>query len=396
MNVDDFTGLAGRVSGKGADAWEVHHIAQARIDAGDDVLILSIGEDVAARTPEHIVDACIESVQRGRHHYSDMVGERKLREAIVDHHSKLSGQQLTADNCVVFAGAQNALFAASSCLLETGDEAIVIEPYYSTYPATFTAGGAKLVTLTAKAENGFLPDLEELKVAITPATKVIVLNSPNNPSGATIDEVLTRDIVAIARQHDLWILSDEVYSDFVFEGKHVSPASYMDVEEKCVIVSSLSKSHRMSGWRIGWAIGPKVLCETFERLALCMMYGLPTFTQDAAIPALNGPQEETKAMVAEYGARAKLVEEVLSNLSRLRVNSPNAGMFMMLDVRDLTPDSKEFCLKLLEKSAISTLPCASFGDHFDGFVRMSLCASREELLRASEAIADLARNWDLP
>lgn len=393
MTAHQFTALAKRVSGKGSDAWEVHRIAQERARAGDDILILSIGEDVGARTPDHIVDACVDSVREGRHHYSDMIGERKLREAIVAHHHALTEQELAVPNCVVFAGAQNALFAASACLLEAGDEVIVVEPYYSTYPATFMAGGAKMISLPARAENGFLPSVSEIEAKLSSKTKALVINSPNNPSGATIGDDLVQDIVTLARKHDLWLISDEVYSDFVFEGQHVSPAAHMSVEEKCVVVSSLSKSHRMSGWRVGWAIGPAELCETFERLALCMMYGMPMFTQDAATTALTGPQEATVEMVAEYGRKAKAVEECLSNLPNLRVNSPKAGMFMMLDVRDLTPDAKDFSLRLLKQSGISTLPCGSFGESVQGFVRMSLCSTEEKLRWASGEIAKLARDW---
>lgn len=394
MQMSDFTGLATRVSGKGADAWEVHRIAQERKDDGADILILSIGEDVASRTPDHVVEACVESLNNGRHHYAHMVGQPELRQAIADHHHGLTGQDLTKDNCVVFAGAQNALYAVSSCLLEAGDEVIVLEPYYSTYPATFTANGAKMVTLVAKAENGFQPDIAEIKAAITPATKALVINSPANPSGAVFAPDIVEQIADVVRAHDLWLISDEVYSDFVFEGRHVSPASYMGVDEKCVVVSSLSKSHRMAGWRIGWAIGPKLLCEVFERFALCSMYGMPMFTQDAATVALTGPQTETRTMVAEYGVRANLVVEALSNLPRFRVGAPKAGMFVMLDVRELTPNGTEFSMRLLDQSGIATLPCGSFGEHFGGFVRMSLCASQEKLSWACGEIARLVKSWD--
>ncbi|MEM1197705.1 MAG: pyridoxal phosphate-dependent aminotransferase [Pseudomonadota bacterium] len=394
MEMADFSSLANRVSGKGADAWEVHRIAQERRDKGADILILSIGEDVAARTPEHVVDACIASLNKGRHHYSHMIGQPNVRQAIVDHHAKLTGQELSVDNCVVFAGAQNGLFAVSACLLEAGDEVIVIEPYYSTYPATFTASGAKMVTVVSKAENGFQPNLDDIKAAITPRTKMLVVNTPANPSGAVFEADLVKQIVDLVRAHDLWLLSDEVYSDFVFEGRHVSPSSYMDVEEKCVVVSSLSKSHRMSGWRVGWAIGPELLCQTFERLALCMMYGMPMFTQDAATAALTGPQTETEEMVAEYGARARLVVEGLANLPRFKVGAPKAGMFVMLDVREMETDGMEFAMRLLDQSGISTLPCGSFGEHFGGFVRMSLCAPEEKLSWACGEISKLVKSWD--
>lgn len=393
MEMSDFTGLAARVSGKGADAWEVHRIAQERKSAGADILILSIGGDVAARTPDHVVEACVQSLHNGRHHYSHMIGQPDLRQAIADHHQALTGQTLTVDSCVVFAGAQNALYAVSSCLLEAGDEVIVVEPYYSTYPATFTANGAKMVTVVAKGENGFQPDVAELGAAITPRTKALVINSPANPSGAVFEAAIVEQIAELARAHDLWLISDEVYSDFVFEGRHVSPASYMGVDEKCVVVSSLSKSHRMAGWRVGWAIAPKLLCDVFERFALCSMYGMPMFTQDAATVALTGPQTETQTMVAEYGVRAKLVVEGLSNLPRFRVGAPKAGMFVMLDVRELTPDGTDFAMRLLDQSGISTLPCGSFGEHFDGFVRMSLCASQEKLTWACGEIAKLVKGW---
>ena len=391
ISASSFSGLAARVSGEGAEAWEIHRLALERKDAGEDVLILSIGEDANAHTPAHIVEAGVQSMNAGRHHYSEMEGTHALRTAITDHHNALTGRSTTPDHCVVFAGAQNALFATSLCLLEAGDEVIIIEPYYSTYPATFSAAGAAVVKVSAPAENGFEPRLSDIEAAISPSTRVIVLNSPNNPTGAIYSEALVKAVAGLCRNRDIWLISDEVYADFVFHGRHISPSGFMEPEEKCIVASSLSKSHRMSGWRMGWVICPLALSRRFSALALCLHYGLPPFVQDAAVVALTGPQDETVSMVKAYGERADLVVERLSSVPGLGVFAPNAGMFAMLDVSALTPDATVFAQALLEEANISILPCGSFGDNIDHLLRMSLCTSQENLHRACDAIEALCR-----
>ncbi len=385
-----FSGLARRVGGKGANAWEIHRQALERRARGEDILILSIGEDVAARTPDHIVEAGIDSIRAGRHHYTAIEGESRLREAIAARHSRRTGRTVGPDRCCIYSGAQNALFATAITLLDPSDDVIVIEPYYSTYPATFSASGARLVTVVAEQENGFAPRIEDIEAAMTPATKLLVINSPSNPAGAVYPEPLIREIAELCRDRDVWLLSDEVYADFVFDGRHVSPASVMEADEKLVVVSSLSKSHRMSGWRIGWAIGPDDFSLALADLSLCMQYGLPAFTQDAAVAALAGPQEETSRMVAEYGERAAVVHDRLANTAGLTATRPSAGMFVILDVSAIVEDAHDFCQRLLDDTGIAVLPCGGFGDRSGHLVRMSLCAERSELERACAAISGLS------
>jgi len=375
MKDPDISGLAARICRGGGNAWGVLVEARKRKREGQDVLILSIGEDANATSPAHIADAGVASIQSGRHHYTGVAGEPEFREAVARHHTKITGQAAAAANVCSFLGAQNGIFSVALCLVERGDEVIVIEPYYSTYPATFTA---------------FEPDIDEIEKAITAKTRAIVLNSPNNPTGAVYSAELMRRVVELSRQHGIWIISDEVYSDFVFDGVHVSPGRYCDIEERCVVVSSLSKSHRMGGWRAGWAVGSTEITNVFEELNLAMTYGLPGFVQDAAIAAIDGPQDDSREMVRGYGERAGLLVKALEDIPGISTIAPRAGMYVMVDTSDVADSADAFAWALMNQHNVSILPCSAFGSNVDDFLRMSLCASMDDLYRACEAIRETA------
>jgi len=379
------------VSGPGADAWEIHRLGKERIDAGEDVLLLTIGEDVGAVTPTDIVETAVSSLRDGRHHYPAVEGMSSLRTAIADRHAKTTGQQVNADNVVVFAGAQNALFATALCLLDPGDEVIVIEPYYSTYPATFSAIGSSFVSVAADASRGLIPDIDKLREAITKSTRLLVINSPNNPTGAVYPRDCLETILQICRENDCWLLSDEVYADFIYDGNHESVASMCSADDQLVVVSSLSKSHRMAGWRTGWAIAPLQLAAHFTDLNLSMLYGLPPFIQDAAEFAIRNSQHTPVEMAADYAARARRVLAALDGIGEIDVVPAQAGMFLLLDVSPMKISGHEFASRLLKESGVAILPCASFGTHLDSYLRMSLCTDNDGLDRACAAIVKLAR-----
>jgi len=393
MNDPDISGLAARICRDGGNAWGVLVEARKRKRAGQDVLILSIGEDANATSPTHVAEAGVASIRDGRHHYTGVAGEPEFREAVARHHTRITGQAAGAANVCSFAGAQNGIFSVALCLVEQGDEVIVVEPYYSTYPATFTAGGADMVVIQARAENRFEPDINEIESAVTAKTRAIVLNSPNNPTGAVYSAELMQQVVELSRKHGFWIISDEVYSDFVFDGVHVSPGKYCDVEERCVVVSSLSKSHRMSGWRSGWAVGSTEITNVFEELNLAMTYGLPGFVQDAAIAAIDGPQDDSREMVRGYGERAGLLVSALEEIPGISTIAPRAGMYVMVDTSEVADSADAFAWALMNQHNVSILPCSAFGSNVDNFLRMSLCASMDDLYRACNAIGDTARTY---
>ena len=385
MKISSF---ARRVTTGGMQSWAVHRRAVERQRNGEPIILLSIGQDPAAGPPERVIERAVQSLHAGRHHYTGCQGEPGLREAIATDHYRKTGQQAGADCCVVFAGAQNALFAILACLLEPGDEVIVPEPYYSTYPATLTAMGATLMTVATTPEQNFQLDPNRIEAALTSATRAVVINSPNNPTGAVYGRGAVQAVADICRRHDLWLVSDEVYADFCFDKPHLSPASLPGMEDRCITISSLSKSHRMPGWRVGWAVVPALLVPYLVDLNLCMLYGLPGFIQDAASQALADNGRGADAIRDTYRARRDRVCEQLEGLPGLGVHRPQGGMFVMLDVRPLGLDSTQFAMGLLDRHGVAVLPADGFGTSASGHLRLGLVASVELLDEACARISE--------
>ena len=230
-----------------------------------------------------------------------------LREAIAARYSPLLDRELQASNVIVAAGAQNALFAASMCLLSTGDEVIAFDPMYVTYEATLKASGATLVRVPCAADSGFRLDAAVLAKAITPRTRAIFLSNPNNPTGVVLNREELQAIADLAIAHDLWVVVDEVYESLCLEREHLSLAALPGMAERCVVIGSLSKSHAMTGWRIGWIVADQALVDHVETLVLSMLYGLPGFVMEAALKAVQSFDEVTHGMREIYRRRRDLV-----------------------------------------------------------------------------------------
>ncbi len=383
-----FSELSRRVSAGGMQSWMVHSRAMELQRKGEEIILLSIGQDSDTDPPQPIIERAVQSLRSGRHHYTQCHGEPELLEAIAADHYRKTGQQIDTDCCTVCAGAQNALFAVLACLLEQGDEVVVPEPYYSTYPATLTAMGAKMVTVATLPEDDFQLDPARLEASLTPATRVVVINSPNNPTGAVYGQDTLEAVADLCRCRDLWLVSDEVYADFCFDTEHVSPASLPDMQDRCITISSLSKSHRMPGWRVGWAVSPLPLAQRLIELNLCMLYGLPGFIQDAAVEALVHCDSMSSEISNTYRARRDLVCERLQNLAGVRIHRPQGGMFLMLDIRSLGIDTTEFAMGLLERYRVAVLPADGFGASASGHLRLGLVASEHLLDEACTRICD--------
>ncbi len=383
-----YSKLAQRVSAGGMQSWEVHSQAKSRQRKGDPIIMLSIGQDADAGPDQAIIERAIESLRAGRHHYTGCQGEPDLREAIAADHFRKTGQGVAADACTVFAGAQNALFSVLSCLLEPGDEVIAPEPYYSTYPATLTAMGAKMISVATASESGFQLDVGQIEAAITTKTQAVVINSPNNPTGAVYKPESLEALANLCAKHDLWLVSDEVYADFCFDTPHCSPASFAQIADRCITISSLSKSHSMPGWRVGWAVTPLGLAGYLTELNLCMLYGLPGFVQDAAVQALSQSEEAISRVRETYRGRRDLVCERLQLLDRVRVQRPQGGMFVMLDIRPLGYDTTEFAMGLLAQHDVAILPADAFGASANGHLRLGLVAAEPVLDEACTRIIE--------
>jgi arginine:pyruvate transaminase len=380
-----FSSLTERIGGEGSRAWEIHNRAMTRVRRGEDVILLSIG-DPDFDTPPSIVDSCVASLHAGNTHYTAISGEPALRAAIARQHAAVTGTPCTPDQVVVFHGAQNALYSAAICLLDRGDDVIVPEPMYVTYEAVVGASGARMVSVPCPREANFHLDLDALAVAVTPQTRAILLNTPNNPTGTvlTVEELVA--VADLCRRHDLWLISDEVYATLTFERAHISPGALPGMAERTVTVNSLSKSHAMTGWRIGWTVSPPELTPHLGNLALCMHYGCPGFIQDAAAAGLDNEPAEIAALKAELRARRDLVCDRLDGVAGLERLKPEAGMFVMLDVRATGLAAFDFASGLLESQAVSLLPADAFGQSARGHLRIGLCSSRDVLAEACRRI----------
>ena len=253
-----FSPLVERVAGRGSAAWDVHVEARRRQQAGEDVIFLTVG-DPDQEPPETVIDATVAALHDGRTGYAPTIGYPALREAIAARVARRSGQPCTADNIAVVPGAQGGLYSAMQCLAGPGDEIIVGEPIYATYEGVIGASGARMVTFPLGPERGFHPDLDALARAITPQTRVLWINSPHNPTGAVFTRAEVEAVAALCRAHDLWLLSDEVYEDLAFARPHTSAWSLSGMAERTVVVSSLSKSHALPAFRLGWVVGPPEL-----------------------------------------------------------------------------------------------------------------------------------------
>lgn len=387
----NFSPLVDRIAGEGAAAWDIHNSALDAQSRGEDILLLSVG-DPDLDTPEPIVREAVRALESGDTHYTPVLGEWPLREAIAGHYASHGGWDARGENVCVVSGAQNGLFFASMLLLRPGDEVLVPEPGYVTYEATIGASGARAVAVPSRPQNGFRPDPAGLAAAVTPRTRALLIANPNNPTGVamTLDEL--EAIAAVARQHDLWVISDEVYGALAFDAPHHSIGALAGMAERTVVVSSLSKSHAMTGWRAGWMIGPAEMIGHATNLGLCVHYGLPGFVQKAALVALAQADEVAEHMRAVYRRRRDRLLERLATVPGLTVVRPEAGMFTLLDVRATGLSGADFAWRLLREQGVSVLDATAFGASAAGHVRLSYTLEEGRLDEACRRIEVFCRS----
>ncbi len=249
---------------------------------------------------------------------------------------------------------------------------------------------ATMVRIPLRSDAGFRLDAADIEAAITPRTRAIMLNSPHNPTGQLIDADTWHAIAELCRRHDLWLVSDEVYANLVFEGDHQCAAALPGLEDRSVVIDSLSKSHAMTGWRLGWVLGPRELIAHLGNLALSMLYGCPDFIQDAARDALTREVPELQAMHESYRARRDAVCAALADCPAVEVIPPAAGMFLMVDIRATGLSSQAFADRLLDEHGVSVLSGEAFGPSAAGFVRLSLTVDEARLTDACRRLARCA------
>lgn len=380
-----FSSVVERIAGEGAEAWTIHYKAREAQDRGEDVIVLSIGDpDLPAPAP--VLERAIEALRAGDLRYTPAAGRHAVRAAIGAAHTRRTGQPVSADNVIFLSGTQNALFAASMCIAGPGDEVLAMEPLYPSYPATIQASGARLVRVPAPASRGFRPDLELLEAAITPRTRALFFATPNNPSGVILSEQELTAIGELARRHSLWLVADEVYAGLAPGGR--VPGLATQLPEQVITVSSISKSHSLPGLRAGWLVGPTPLVKHAESLAMCMLFGLPGFIQEATMTALEVADQAESRIRDLCSARRDMLLEGLKDLRGIRCCVPDAGMFTLMDVRGTGLSGYDFMCALYNSERLSVIDGGAFGAETRGFVRLCFAADEATL---SEALVRIRR-----
>ncbi|MBS0393273.1 MAG: aminotransferase class I/II-fold pyridoxal phosphate-dependent enzyme [Proteobacteria bacterium] len=376
------------IATRGAAGWTVSDRAAELAAGGADIIALGVG-NVDLPTPAHVVAAAHESLDRGRTHYSAIAGEPALRAAVAQRVRRRCGASVTDGQVVVFPGAQSALFSAIQCLAGPGDEVILLEPVYATYEAVVAAAGATPVPVSLRTEAGFALDLRRIEAAMTPRTRALLLNTPNNPAGYVLSAPDVEALALACARHGLWLVSDEVYGEITFGAAHASPGAVAAVRDRLVIVDSLSKSHAMTGWRIGWAIGPPDLAHHLATLAQAELFGSPTFIQDAAVAALEGPQEICAAIRALYRERRDTLLAGLATVPGVTPFPSQGGMFLLADVAATGLRGDRFAAELLDATGVAVVPGEAFGASVADCVRIGLT---QPVARLQEACARM-RAW---
>lgn len=386
--------LSERLDSPAAALWDVHDRAMARFAAGEDVIVLSVGDPDFA-TPDYITRHTVACIDRGRTHYSPAAGEPVLRQAIADLENRLGQRRFTAEQFVVFPGATATLYTVFACLADPGDEVVVPEPMYAAYVPLFDALGVTLRPVPLRGP-AFELDADAIHRAVSPRTRAVLVNTPGNPCGNVIPGAELAELARWCLARDLWLVCDEVYSLLTFERPHESLLRAAERLDNVVVVDGLSKSHAMSGWRVGWAVAPPDLADSLTRLAGAAFFGCCQFVQDGAAYALANDAPDVAAMRDEYRRRRDHAMARLDAIPGLGYCRPEAGMFIMIEVSALGTarapmDGTRFAAELLARAGVSTLPGAAFGASAAGYVRMSLTQPVEVLDRAFDRLAATCR-----
>jgi aspartate/methionine/tyrosine aminotransferase len=369
-------------------AFEVLARARALEAKGRDIVHLEIGEP-DFDTPPAIVAAGVAALERGETHYTQSAGVIELREAIAIYLKQRRGVRADPGQVIVTPGAKPIMFYALLALLDDGDEAIYPDPGFPIYSSMIAFAGARGVPLPLREKNGFQPDLDELRKLVGPRTKVIVLNSPNNPTGGVLSRDAVREIAAIAREQDLWVLADEIYGELVYEGEHHSIAVEEGMAERTILLDGFSKTFAMTGWRLGYGVFPRALVEPVTKLVTNSVSCTATFVQRAGTVALTSRPPEVDRMIAEFRRRRDAVVKGLNGIPGITCRAPQGAFYVFPNVRGLgLPSSAAVADRLLEEAGVATLAGTCFGAAGEGYLRLSYANSLANLEKAVSRIAE--------
>lgn len=381
-----------QITPSGADGWELYRKACVMIAAGQPVVQLTQGEhDI--RTDPAILQALDAAARGGHTGYPSIPGILPLRQAIADRIAARTGVPTGPDNIIITAGGQAALFMAHHAVCDQGDVALFIDPYYATYPGTIRSIGAVPHAVQVRAEDGFQPRATAIATAArATGAKSLLINTPNNPTGVNYSRQTLTAIAQTCIDHNLCLISDEVYDTQVWAGTHLSPRTLPAMDQRTLVIGSMSKSHAMTGSRIGWICGPKPVIAQLGHLATNTNYGIPGYIQDAALFALQqGPALEAQ-VAAPFLRRRALTLDILSRQNLISAAPMDGSMFVMLDVRPTGLTGAQFAAALLDQHLIAVMPGDSFGAAAAGHVRVAMTVADEHYAAALAQILDFAQD----
>ncbi len=347
----------------------------------DDVISLGIGEPDFV-TPVPILQAGIDALEQGETHYTSNAGILELREALAEHLNKLYDLDYDPlSELVVTVGVSEALYLALNAVIEPGDEVIIPTPCFVSYQAEVILAGGVPVELPSRVEDDFQLDPEKLAAAVTPKTKAILIGYPNNPTGAVATRQVLEDVGRVAEQHDLVVISDEIYDRLVYDFEHVSFASLTGMKPRTITLGGFSKDYAMTGWRVGYAAAPAGLLQGLLRIHQYTIMSAPTASQLAALAALREGDGHVEDMRLEYNRRRELIVNGLNDLG-MATFEPRGAFYAFPSVRVSGMDDETFAQKLLDEESVAVVPGSAFGAGGEGFVRCSYATAYEEIEEA--------------
>ncbi|MEP1519181.1 pyridoxal phosphate-dependent aminotransferase [Ascidiaceihabitans sp.] len=387
--------LSQRIStilGTGSDGWDVFYRARQMIKDGTPVTELTIGEhDI--RTAAPILRDMHASALGGHTGYAMVPGTTALRETIAARVQERTGVPTTAANVMVTPGGQSALFTAHTCLCDPGDVALYLDPFYATYPGTIRGASAIPRAIQTRAEDAFQPRAADI-AAQAKGAKTLLINSPNNPTGTVYSRSTLDGIAQVCLDHDLWLISDEVYDTQIWEGTHISPRALPGMAERTLVVGSMSKSHAMTGSRCGWIVAPEHVIEATINLSTHTTYGVPGFIQDAAVFAMDQGTAFEEEIAAPFRRRRALAKQVLAEQNTVGLVPAQGAMYLMLDVRATGLSGEGFANALLDAHHIAVMPGESFGAAAAGHVRVAMTIEDTQFSDALRTLCAFAQSLD--
>jgi len=355
---------------------------------GKKILHFEIGEPDFP-SPPHVVEATKKALDQGFTHYTPPQGIFELQGAVCEEIERSRGFRPKPEQVLIGPGGKPIILYAMLATIEGGDEVIVQDPAYPMYASIANYAGAKVVPVRLKEGNEFRMTAEDVKEKVTGKTKMIVINSPQNPTGSVLAKEDVSGIAEIAEDNDLWLLSDEIYNRIIYDAKHSSPATYDEATERTVLVDGFSKAYAMTGYRLGYGVGPEELIQKMVLLAINTISCVTAFVQLAGIAALRGPQDSTEAMVREFRARRDLIVSGLNGVKGFKCLNPKGAFYVFPNIRGTGMSSAECSKYLLEKGGIAVLPGTAFGAAGEGYVRFSYATSQDnirEMIRKLKAL----------